>query len=373
MRKDTAWRIIRFIMAVAFFAAIIWVFVFLFKLTYPFWIAAFFVWMMAPLSSIIQRKLRLPTGVAALTSLLLSLSILGGIITGLTFLVIGTIQRFADKAPRLIEDAFNNLQSFINETIWPFWRNISGVAESISNNESFSFQNGMTEIGKQVGSTLGQFAQKIADSLTQIALGVPTFFVAFLFIVLTIYFLGKDWDYFKEIGHKYLPLPIHDKIQAFHRAVWGRVFGYLRAQFILMTITGAIVFIGLTLLRIDGALTLSFIVGIAEFLPYLGTGTILLPWSFYMLITGNVGLSISLAALYGITMVVRQTIEPKVLSTSMNLNPIAVLISLFAGFKLFGAVGLFVGPALLVIVVILIDIGVMSDIWKFIKYGFRDE
>ncbi|SFF02404.1 sporulation integral membrane protein YtvI [Alteribacillus iranensis] len=371
MKKETAWRILRFFMTVILIVIVIWASIFLFKLTYPFWIAAFFVWMLAPLSSFFRKKLKFPAGLAALTSLLLSLSVLSGIITGITFLVIGSIQRFADQAPGWIENALMELQHFMNNAILPFWQNVSGVAKDLSTDETFS--DGMTQFSNQIGTTLSQFAERIADGLTQLVLGVPTFLVAFLFILLAIYFLGKDWERFKELGHKYLPLPIHEKLRAFHRAMWFRVFGYVRAQFILMSVTGVIVLIGLSLLRIDHAFTLAIIVGIAEFLPYLGTGTILLPWALYMLITGKMGLSISLAVLYGITMLIRQTIEPKVLSSSMNLNPIAVLVSLFAGLKLFGAVGLFLGPALLVIIVILMDIGVTRDVWTFIKYGFRDE
>lgn len=35
-------------------------------------------------------------------------------------------------------------------------------------------------------------------------------------------------------------------------------------------------------------------------------------------------------------------IEPKVLSSSLNLNPVAVLISMFAGLQLLGAAGIIV-------------------------------
>ncbi|WP_158734962.1 sporulation integral membrane protein YtvI [Alteribacillus sp. YIM 98480] len=370
MKKETGWMIARFFLVTAAIVIIIWAIVTLFKLTYPFWIAALFAWMLKPLSRLLQRQFKFPPGLAALTSLLIGLSIFGGIITGLTFLIIDGIQRFADKAPTWMEDAFHNIQQFINQTILPAWREVSGAAENFSRREGFSFNDGISEIGTQIGTALGQFAQKIADGLTQIALSVPTFLVAFLFILLAIYFLGKDWERMTNALRKYTPLVLYKKTHAFHQAMWIRVFGYLKAQFILMTVTGIIVFIGLSLLRVDGAVTLAIVVGIAEFLPYLGTGTILLPWSLYLLVTGSIGLSISLAVLYGVTMIVRQTIEPKVLSSSMDLNPIAVLVSLFAGLQLFGPVGLLFGPVLLVIIVILVDIGVAEDIKRFIRDGF---
>lgn len=108
-----------------------------------------------------------------------------------------------------------------------------------------------------------------------------------------------------------------------------------------MFVTACIVFVGLLIIRVDNAWMLAIVVGIAELLPYLGTGTILIPWFIYLFITGDVSGGFGIAILYIIVVIIRQLLEPKVLSSHMNLNPIAVLISLFAGLRLFGAFGLF--------------------------------
>ncbi|RSL31664.1 sporulation integral membrane protein YtvI [Salibacterium salarium] len=373
MKKQTGWIITRSFIVIVAIAVLIWAVSAIFKLTYPFWLAALFAWMLKPLSTFLHHKAKFPKGIAALTALLIGLSIFGGIITGLTFLIIDGVQRFADKAPSWMEQTFLNIQQFFNQTVLPVWQDIIGVADNLSEGEGFTFNDGISEIGAQIGTALGQFAQRIADGLTQVVMNVPTFLVAFLFILLSIYFIGKDWERIIEWFHKYIPRGVNEKIYAFKNAMWGRVFGYIRAQLILMFITGIIVFVGLSILQIESKIMLAVIVGIAEVLPYLGTGTILLPWAVYLLVTGHIGLSISLAVLYSITMVVRQTIEPKVLSSSMNLNPIAVLVSLFAGLQLFGAVGLLLGPVLLVLIVIFIDIGVFKDLKQFIMYGFKED
>src|SRR5690625_8011015 len=134
------------------------------------------------------------------------------------------------------------------------------------------------------------------------------------------------------------------------------------SQFNLMCIVSLIVFIELSILRTDHALTIAMIVWIAEILPYFGSGTILIPWFLYLFFTGDISMGIGLAVVYGVTVAVRQMLEPKILSSSMNLNALAVLISLFAGLKLFGVVGVFLGPLILVIFVIFIDLGVVRDL-----------
>lgn len=373
LKKETGYQIGRFFLVVISIILLVWMSWTLFRLTYPFWLAAFFVWLFKPFSTVLTNKLKFPPGLAALTSLLIGLSLLGGILTGITYLVVGWVERFARNAPTWIEDAFRTIQDLLNETIWPIWQEISGAAQTISGDSEFSLRSGLAEVGAQIGSALGQFAERLADGLTQVALSVPTILVAFLFIILTIYFLGKDWERWSYYVREKLPHSVQEKMRSFHLSMRYRVFGYIKAQFTLMFITGFIVLIGLSIFQIKGAFTLAIIVGIAELLPYLGTGTILIPWAIYLLLTGDVGLGIGIAVLYTITMIVRQTIEPKVLSSSMNLNPLAVLISLFVGLQMFGAVGLFLGPAILVIIVILIDIGVGDDIIHFIKYGFKSD
>ena len=59
--------------------------------------------------------------------------------------------------------------------------------------------------------------------------------------------------------------------------------------------------------------------------------------------------------------------EPKVLSSSIGMDPLATLISLFVGFKLIGFLGLIIGPVTLVILTTFHKANVFHDVWTFIK------
>ena len=59
-------------------------------------------------------------------------------------------------------------------------------------------------------------------------------------------------------------------------------------------------------------------------------------------------LGIGLSILYGVILVARQTLEPKVLASSVGLEALPTLISMFVGLKLFGVLGLIIGPVSLV-------------------------
>ncbi|UCZ54015.1 sporulation integral membrane protein YtvI [Bacillus shivajii] len=373
MTKNHGLIAARFVLVVILSIGSLWLLGWLFTISYPFWIAAGLLWMFMPLIRILKNKVKFPNGLAVLTALLIGLSTLAGVFTGLTFLAIFGVRRISEFVPMWIEQGSMRLQQFFNQTILPLWHELSGIMDALTPEQQSTLQEGIQELGGQVAALLGELGQKMVDALTNLLIAVPTFLIAFLFIFLAFYFLGKDWDRIVDSGIKISPAPLIRKGRAFRKMFSHRVLGFLRAQIILMGIASLIVLVGLSILRIEQALTIAIIVGVAEILPYLGSGTILIPWFIYLFITGDISLGIGIAIVYGVTIGIRQIIEPKVLSSSMNLNALGVLISLFVGFQLFGIIGLFIGPFVLVIVVIMKDIGMLKDIGYFIRYGFVDE
>src|SRR5699024_12332562 len=94
------------------------------------------------------------------------------------------------------------------------------------------------------------------------------------------------------------------------------------------------------------------IIAIVDLLPYLGSSAILIPWAIYEMATGSIALGIGLASLFIVVAGTRQFIEPKVLSSSLDLDPLSTFISLFVGFKLFGFLGFIIGTFCLVLVLV---------------------
>ncbi|MCD8510893.1 MAG: sporulation integral membrane protein YtvI [Bacillus sp. (in: Bacteria)] len=373
MTKGQGWIIARFflitIVTIAFFWGLAW----LFSVSYPFWIATILVWMFLPLIRVMRTKVKLPNSLAVLFALLIGLSTIASIVTGIVFLIIIGVRRLSEHVPNWIEQASIQVQLFFNESILPLWHRVTGFMDSLTPEQQMTLQEGITTLGSQLATMFGEAGQKIADGLTHLIMAVPTFLIGFLFIFLAFYFIGKDWETMSKKVRDGVPAGFIKKAREFRRMFSHRVLGYLRAQVILMGIASIIVLIGLSILRIEQALTIALIVGIAEILPYLGSGTILIPWLIYAFVTGDISLGIGLAITYGVTVGVRQSIEPKVLSKSMNLNTLAVLISLFVGFQIFGIVGVFIGPFVLVILVILKDIGLGKTMWDFVIHGWSDD
>lgn len=123
---------------------------------------------------------------------------------------------------------------------------------------------------------------------------------------------------------------------------------WLTAQFRLMTVTALLLFLGFVILRIPHALLWALGICLVDAFPVLGTGTILLPWSLICFLQEDSPRAIGLLGIYITVTMTRSILEPKLLGHHLGLDPLATLITLYAGYKLWGLPGMLLAPVLTV-------------------------
>ncbi len=142
-----------------------------------------------------------------------------------------------------------------------------------------------------------------------------------------------------------------------------------KAYLLIMLVTFIEISVGLTILRFIGVFESNYIVIIAvvvaivDIIPVLGTGTVIIPWAIYSFIIGNVGMGIGLLVIYAVVSVLRQVIEPKLVAGQLGLSPIITIAALYFGLKIFGVLGMFVTPLLIIMLKLLNDEGIIR-LWK---------
>lgn len=304
----------------------------------PFIIAFLFCILIEPLIIFLQKKLSVPRGVAVAISMV---TVLGGILivlVAIVFRLVAELIRLSVTLP----DAAAELKIF-------YCRIIEKAAAFY-----VSLPPGIT-------SSLEQNINKITDSLQNLAaraINALLFFISFVPETLTIfvvsliatYFLARDRQLIKRSIVKYLPPPLGEKTIFIAREVVAAFSGYLRAQLVLVAITTLISIIGLKITGAAYALTLGLLVGLFDLIPVLGPATIYLPWAVWCFLAGSPLLGIKLIILYSIILVVRQLSEPRIVSANLGIHPLAALLAMYAGLKLFGVAGLVAGPLLLIAV-----------------------
>ena len=112
----------------------------------------------------------------------------------------------------------------------------------------------------------------------------------------------------------------------------------------MLALTFGELLIGFLILGVDYAFLLALIIAVLDMLPVLGVGTVLIPWALVALLQKNFYLGFGLVILYLVMLVLRQIAEPKLLGKSLGLHPLLTLFASYAGFRLFGFLGMLAGP-----------------------------
>ncbi|MFC2948633.1 sporulation integral membrane protein YtvI [Virgibacillus sediminis] len=342
-------------------------FKYLFMPLLPFFLAILFSYAINPAVTLLEDRLKFPRPLAVLIILLFLFSIVIGIVILVIAEILQGTSYLAENIPDAYQAFISWLEKFIHTVILPLYNNLISLFHRLDP----SYQAAITE-------NIEQYTTQLADTGTALLKGVflevpailallPNSITTFLFTVLATFFLSNDWQRIKTFMTNHLPSRLHHNT---NEVIWHlkkALTGYVRAQLILMLTTFLIVFTGLAILQVKHFLTISLIAVALDLLPYIGTGVIFLPWIFYLFLTGEHSLTVGLCMLYMLIIIVRQVIEPKVLSGSIGLNPLAALIALFAGIKLWGAAGVLIAPLALLIASAVHQAGITHKLWSFIK------
>ena len=127
------------------------------------------------------------------------------------------------------------------------------------------------------------------------------------------------------------------------------VLEYVKAQALILLVIMAIASAGLWLGKVGNAFVLGFFAGILDALPFIGTGVILHPTALWQLICGRAGTALWCLAVYICCVGARELLEPKLMGKRTGVYPVFMLLSVYAGVKLFGLSGILKGPLSLVV------------------------
>lgn len=334
--------------------------------TYPFIIAVILAFFMNPLVTLLEKKARLPRSLAVLLSLLLIFSALAGLLTLLIIEIVSGTTYLASVLPTHIETFVTFIENFIAQTIIPFYNETATLFNRLDVAQQDTIMENVQHIGQSITTAVSEFIQFILKNIPAILGWFPNTITALIFSLMATFFISKDWHRLGGLTAKFLPYKVSSRAKRVVHDLKRALFGFIRAQCTLISLTTITILIGLLIMRVNYSITIALICGFIDIIPYLGTGTIFIPWMIYEVMTGDVSFAIGLAVLYIIVVVQRQLIEPKVLSSSIGIDPLATLISLFIGYKLIGFLGLIIGPIILVIINTLQRANVFTEIWAFI-------
>lgn len=331
-RPYTFDRVIRMILTLLVFGGLIFLISRLSHVLGPFFLAVFLAYLLNPLVTFIQNKLRLKRGLAVIISLI----IVTASITTILWLLIPAFIQEMSKMAGLIKAYVQSanykdiLPGNIEETIKDFFRELSIV-------EYFQVEN-LTKIAQKI---LPQFWRFFSGSLN-VAFGIIGFLIVFLYTI----FILID---FNELGKKWpglVPLKYRPTFVELINDLKDAMNIYFRAQGLIALIVGILLALGFKLIGLPLAITTGLFIGLLNIVPYLqivGLIPALLLALLKAMDTNESFWHIALLVLIvlAVVQIIQETIlTPRILGKAYGLNPAIVLLSLSIWGSLLGLLGM---------------------------------
>ena len=128
---------------------------------------------------------------------------------------------------------------------------------------------------------------------------------------------------------------------------------FFKSQLILMLMITGVCVAGFYMIGISSPLLLGFLAGIMDALPFIGTSIVLIPTAIILFLEKEVWRGAVCLIIYVVCVAIREFMEPKLMGKELDVFPVVMLISIFAGAKLFGLSGIIKGPLAIVLYKIL--------------------
>jgi len=308
----------------------------------PFIIAFIISLIMEPAIRYLMKKTNLSRRMSSIIIFLLAFSIIIGSVTWGIIALISESTNLLQMLNVYIDKAYVQIQDTVAK--------MTITKVSISNNVLNFFQDTSSELLLKISNWLTEILTKFITAITSI----PTIGIYTVITILSLYFICTDRIYMLDFMEYHMPSKWVQKIAIHIKEIAKNLGGYLKAEATLIFVSFSISVVGLYILKFVGMnVTYPLLIGLAiafvDALPILGAGTVMVPWAILSALNGELKLGIAIIVLWIIMSIVRQLLEPKIVSGKIGIHPIFTIIAMYTGFKVIGLIGMLVGPIALII------------------------
>ncbi len=325
----------------------------------PFLISFVLALLFEPIIKFLMKKFKWTRRLSSIIVLFVSIAILVGLIGWGVVTLFNEANNLLSNSSIYIEKIQNLIQKITNN---------STLIEKLPQDFVVAFQNTQSEITLNITNWVVNLLINIRDWI----LKIPNLIMSIFFVIISLYFMCTDKIYMIDQMEHHLPDVWTKKIFKYVKTITNKLGNYLRAEITLVFISFIISLVGLTIYKIIGLdvgfpLLISLGIAFVDALPILGSGAVMAPWAIFTTINGNIKLGIAIIILWAIMGIVRNILEPKLVSKHIGIHPVFTLASMYTGYKILGFFGLIVGPILLIVLkeiyTPLIDKGVLRSIF----------
>ena len=299
------------------------------KYTLPFLIGLIVAALLKKPTTFLIKKCKIKNSIATTISTLLFYIISITIISYGIFYLCTEIKDIAYLGYNYIAKNTNVIEMNIQDILLKFNNIDPSIIETIMTN----FTNSLSDFSTIVlNGSLG-----FVNSLISIVSSLPYITSVIIFAIISTFVFLKEMNEYKYSDlesskyYKYINIGMEIK---------DSIFKYISTFATLVFMTFAQTFLAFSIMNIPYALLLSILCMMLDLLPIVGTIIVFIPLIIIHIYTKKYLVAIMLGIVYVLLLVIRNILEPKMLSSSLEISPISILISIFVGLNLAGFKGM---------------------------------
>ena len=264
-----------------------------------------------------------------------------GIIFILSFLVIPKTGREIKGLLVVLPTYFEKLSKFMDGLYMKYYMNIDNMPPIFQDIEQIALES-VSGIEEVIITGINKFFEGIISTFSKI--------VSLILIpILTFYFL-KDKEYFKTKLYLTIPKKRRKEVKELFLEIDRSLSQFIRGRLLLALYVGIVTTILLLILKVDFAIVIGLITGVADIVPYFGPFLGFLPAMFFALLSSPIKALWVFICFIGIQWVENNVLAPKIIGESTGIHPVTILLALVIGGGIFGVMGMiFSIPAVAII------------------------
>lgn len=294
----------------------------------PFIIGGLIAIFINPISQKLKEKLHIDKGISTII-----LSFIGVIlvITSATMLILSISRNLMD-----FMNNFSTNHSEINNYITDMVNKANIYIEQFQEISNFNVE----EIINKYSIQMMDLAKGLLASIINLATSIPYIVLFTITLFISTYFIAKDIDKMENNFYDIFTDSSKRKVKNIKREIILSIIGYIKAYTILISITFLVIWGTFSLFGVPYGFVLGIIGGLLDLVPFLGIVVIFVPVIIYYFLAQNYFVGISIIIVFVILSLIRQILEPKLVSVNIGINPLAAVAAIFIGIQIRGLLGI---------------------------------
>lgn len=305
-----------------------------------------------PLVHFLESKIKIKRKAGTVVVIVLVIGAVIGVGYLVVLILVRQLQGFIYSLPQTWEGLERDISNL--------WNMIDGTFRSISPKWVETLQTVGNVINEAIKGIPSDAKVATSEGAGGVIGSIANIVISVIMCMLSSYFFIAERDYVFVLAKRVLPSSVYKRYGVVYKSLRHAIGGYFKAQFKIEIWIYLLIFIGLTILRVDYAFLIAFVIAALDFLPFFGTSIVFVPWALLKVISGDYFMAIAFIVIWGVSQLVRQLIQPKFVSDSIGMPPIPTLFLLYIGYKVAGVVGMILAVPIGIIIVNMYEAGLFD-------------